>query len=154
MSYLSLLFFHCFLVNGFFTVFEKTIDQDKTNDRIEFTINNIRNKSGLIRIGVFSSPEGYPDKPSESYSFSKDTIKTGQLRFLMPAKQSGSFAITILDDENSNGKMDYRLGIIPREGFGFSNNPKVTGHKAPSFEQTAIKFKGGKIRISVRMVYI
>jgi uncharacterized protein (DUF2141 family) len=84
----------------------------------------------------------------------KDTIVSGKLTMFIPLKQSGKIAISVLDDENSNGKMDYLFRIMPKEGFGFSNNPKITGREAPSFEQTAFLFEKGKMRISIRMVYI
>lgn len=36
----------------------------------------------------------------------------------------GTYAVLVLHDENANGKLDKTLGI-PREGFGFSGNPKI-----------------------------
>ena len=130
------------------------IQNSQKANGIELIISNIRNKNGLIRIGVYSSENGYPDKPQYSFSLAKDTISSGKLLIFIPLKESGTYAISILDDENSNGKMDYLFGILPREGFGFSNNPKITGRKAPSFEQTSFLFEKGKMHINVRMIYI
>jgi uncharacterized protein (DUF2141 family) len=131
-----------------------TIQDSRKSNGIELIISNIRNKEGLIRIGVFNSGNGYPDNPLYSFSPSKDTIKSGKLRIFIPLKEPGSYSLSILDDENSNGKMDYLFRIMPREGFGFSNNPKITSRKAPSFEQTSFLFEKGIMQISVRMVYI
>lgn len=125
----------------------------QNDDGIELVISNIRNQKGLIRIGVFNSETGYPDKPTVSYSLAKDTISSGKLRLFIPFRQTGSIGLSILDDENENGKMDYVLQIKPREGFGFSNNPVVRSRKAPPFEQTSFKFTGGKVILNVRMVY-
>lgn len=44
----------------------------------------------------------------------------------------GTYGIALIDDENNNDKMDYRL-MIPREGFGFSNYEFV-GLRKPDFE--------------------
>jgi uncharacterized protein (DUF2141 family) len=128
--------------------------QNINKEGIELLISNIRNKNGLLRIGVFSSAKGYPDYPSVFFSLSKDTISSGQLRLFIPVNFRESYSITILDDENNNGRIDYIFGIKPREGFGFSNNPKVTSRKPPPFEQTQFLFSGGKKKVSVRMVYI
>ena len=128
-------------------------DSLKSNG-IELIISNIKNTNGLIRIGVYSSLNGYPDNPQYSFSPAKDTIKSGKLHIFIPLKDPGNYAISILDDENSNGKMDYLFKIMPKEGFGFSNNPKITGRKPPSFEQTSFLFEKGKMKISVRMIYI
>jgi uncharacterized protein (DUF2141 family) len=129
---------------------EKVKDQDNAKNGIELIINNIRNTKGLIQIGVFNSENGYP----ETFSLAKDTISSGQLRFFIPLHQPCSFAITILDDENENGKMDRIFIIKPKEGFGFSNNPKIPGRKAPPFNETVIKYSGGRLEVIINMKYI
>lgn len=145
---------NCF---AFFVVFEgyqNAIVQSKQKDGVELIISNIRNKKGVIRIGVFRSAEGYPDKPAYNFSLAKDTITDGQIRLFIPVDKKGLMGFSILDDENSNGKMDYILGIMPKEGFGFSNNPKITSLKAPPFRVTSFDFEGGSKEIKVRIVYI
>jgi uncharacterized protein (DUF2141 family) len=134
---------------------EKIRYQDNYNsDGIQLIITNIRNKEGLIRVGVFYSNKGYPDRPRHSFSQVKDTISSGELRLFIPVKEPCSVGFSILDDENGNGKMDYFLGIIPKEGFGFSNNPKITSRKAPPFNEVLINFTGGKKEVKVNMKYI
>ena len=129
--------------------------QDKTKkEGIFLTINNIRNKTGLMRIGVFLDEKGYPDAPAIGYSIAKDTIKNNRLRIFIPLAEQGSIAISVLDDENANGKMDFIFGIMPKEGFGFSNNPPVRSRKAPPFSITSFVFKGGNSSVTVDMKYI
>ena len=154
MSYLVLLLFHSFLTNTFSSEIEKVNDQDNKKDGIELIINNIRNKKGLLQIGLFNSENGYPESSSNSFSLAKDTIFSGQLRFFIPVHQPCSFAITILDDENENGKMDRIFVIKPKEGFGFSNNPKIPGRKAPPFNETVIKYSGGRMEVIINMKYM
>jgi uncharacterized protein (DUF2141 family) len=127
--------------------------QDNYNsDGIQLVITNIRNKEGLIRVGVFYSENGYPDRPLHSFSPVKDTISSGELRLFVPVKEPCSVGFSILDDENGNGKMDYFMGIIPKEGYGFSNNPKITGRKAPSFNQTRISYSGSQSYYAIHLV--
>jgi uncharacterized protein (DUF2141 family) len=154
MGYLLLLLIRsCFIsTSAGFIIPEKTVQSKAAG--IELIISNIRNNKGLIRIGVFDSGDGYPDKPSISFSLSKDTITSGRLRLFIPVKQPGMFGLSILDDENENRKMDYRIGIIPREGYGFSNNPGVTSRKAPPFSETRFNYPGGRIQVNVKMNYI
>jgi uncharacterized protein (DUF2141 family) len=128
--------------------------QTSGKEGINLKLSNIRNHKGLIQIGVFRSEEGYPNKPAFGISIAKDTLKNGQLRLFIPLDKPGPVSLCILDDENSNDKMDYVLGIMPKEGFGFSNNPKITLRKEPPFRETAIMFKGGQTGMNVRMIYI
>jgi uncharacterized protein (DUF2141 family) len=154
MDYLALIILHSFFINTLPTRIDKVTNPGYQEEGIELIISNIRNRTGIIRIGMYNSDKGYPDNPAVSFSLAKDTLVSGKLRLFIPIKQPGIFGISILDDENENGKMDYRFVIIPREGYGFSNNPKVTSRKAPPFNETRFNYQGGRIQISVEMNYI
>jgi uncharacterized protein (DUF2141 family) len=121
---------------------------------IKLTINNIRNKTGFIQVNVFESESGYPDKAEFKFTLSKDTIDARKIRMFIPISKPGSFGISILDDENRNEKMDFVFGIKPKEGFGFSNNPRVPGRKPPPFDETRIIFTGGIKEVIVNLKYI
>ncbi len=124
-----------------------------TDGRIELVINNIKNCQGVIRIGMYTNGNGYPDAPATGFTFAKDTIRNGILRVAISVSRAGTYAFSVLDDENENGRMDYEIGIIPHEGFGFSNNPKVS-RKAPPFSETSFRYDSGLKKIEIRMVYI
>lgn len=76
------------------------------------------------------------DKETETVIFDKVT--------------EGRYAIAIYHDENLNGKIDANEMGIPREGYGFSNNPKVPGR--PKFEQAAFDLSRNDT-IEVKMIY-
>jgi len=154
MQYFIVIFIS-FYIPGFLSNHtDKIAFMNRQNEGIELCISNIKNKSGMIRIGMYNSAKGYPDHPEVSFSLAKDTLNSGIMRLFIPVKEPGSFGFSILDDENGNGKMDYILGIIPKEGFGFSNNPGIRGMKAPSFDETRFTYGGGKKVVTVRMIYI
>jgi uncharacterized protein (DUF2141 family) len=128
--------------------------QSRDSDGLHLIISNIRNKNGYIQVNVFDSETGYPEKSKFRFSLSKDTMTSGKLRMFIPLKKSGSFCITVLDDENRNEKMDFIFGIKPKEGFGFSNNPRVPGRKPPPFSDARINYEGGKTEVLIIMKYI
>jgi uncharacterized protein (DUF2141 family) len=130
------------------------VSQLQNRNGIDLIISNIRNKTGYIQINVFDSETGYPGKAQIKFTLSKDTIVSGRLRIFIPLLKPGSFGITVLDDENKNEKMDFVFGIKPREGFGFSNNPRVPGRKPPSFNDTRINYSGGINEVVIYMKYI
>jgi len=47
----------------------------------------------------------------------------------------GRYAFKFFHDENKNEKLDVNWLEIPKEGFGFSNNPSMT-FGPPSFDKT------------------
>ena len=64
---------------------------------------------------------------------------------------AGTYAVSILHDENSDGEINQGAFGIPTEGFGFSRNPEIkTG--APEFYETAV-FVFGETTALVNMVY-
>ena len=63
----------------------------------------------------------------------------------------GTYAIAVFHDENSNGRLDTMLGI-PREGFGFSNNPPLRP-RAPRFSECSFTVSG-KIDVPIELKHI
>lgn len=90
------------------------------SQNLEVRVSGIRNSEGTINIGVFKDHESFKAEKSEIIKiYKKSDIKKGQLVFKLELEK-GTYGIALLDDENSNGKMDYGL-IFPSEGYGFSN---------------------------------
>lgn len=120
--------------------------------QLKIGIDNLRNTRGMLQLCLSSAATAYPDcKPG-----------TPGRRLSVPATQAGSivfdglapgtYALSVLHDENGNGRMETTLGA-PREGFGFSMNPPV-GFGAPAFRRVSFQVGGTVTRQSVRMRYL
>jgi uncharacterized protein (DUF2141 family) len=82
----------------------------------------------------------------------KSNINGGTMTVRLEDMDYGTYAISVLDDENSNLEMDMFLGI-PKEGFDFSMNPK-TKLKAPKFEECAFVVDEPVKRIRIELNYV
>ena len=69
----------------------------------------------------------------------------GPLRLVSPA--------ILTHDENSNGKADRALGMMPKEGFGFSRDAKVR-MGPPRFSDAAIDIGAQDRNLIIRMRYM
>ena len=81
----------------------------------------------------------------------KTKISNGTL--LVEVKlEPGKYGISLLDDENFNGKMDYNFIGIPKEGFGFSNyyHSGLTKPKLKSFLFEVIENKNTKVEVKMK----
>ena len=121
---------------------------------VEVTITGIRNTKGQMGLGVFRDNETFKkEKAYRDLQFVKKDISKGEMkvRFDLPP---GTYGIALVDDENSDGVMEYnRLGI-PKEGFGFSDYYH-TGLKKPKFDSFNFTLdKGQKKSIKIRVRYI
>ena len=88
---------------------------------ITIVIENIKNDNGQIIIGICNSKDNFPKKPLIRKSVS---IKNGVANLVLKDIEYGEYAISIIHDENSNGKIDFHFYGPPKEQTAASNNAK------------------------------
>jgi uncharacterized protein (DUF2141 family) len=98
-------------------------DKSNTDCTLSVQFNNIRSKEGKLYIFIYNYENQYPDNPYRYYEVRKNQIRNSKLLVNIPKLEKGKYALSILDDENSNDDLDMFLGI-PTEGYAFSNNVK------------------------------
>jgi len=102
----------------------------------------LKNNKGNVLYLIFNDEEGFPDKNSKSFKEGKIAAHLAATEGLyLENIPDGSYAVTAFHDENSNDKLDSGLFGIPKEGFAFSNNPRVL-FGPPSFSKTKFKVQG------------
>lgn len=84
----------------------------------------LRSTRGLLRACMTGTPAAFLkcDQDAAAHKGSIAAREGAELRFSHVAP--GDYALVVLHDENSNAKVDKLIGI-PREGVGFSNNPRL-----------------------------
>lgn len=103
-------------------------------------ISGIRNKDGVIRLAFFVSDENFKsERPMKEYVIDKSTVRNGSMIFKLDSISPGTYGLALLDDENKNGKLDYRL-FLPKEGVGFTNY-NHHGIKRPVFSDFSFLLK-------------
>ena len=93
--------------------------------------------TGQVQLSLFSNEENYLNEPIQSEE--KLVDEAGQVVFEITGLQSGKFAISVIYDEDSDGKLDTGFLGIPTELVGFSNNEKGL-FGPPSFNKTSFYF--------------
>jgi uncharacterized protein (DUF2141 family) len=125
-----------------------------TAQEVEVTITDIRSEKGQIVIGFFRDDATFQKEDALlSKKFPKKDIKNGEMKVQF-SMEPGLFGLSLLDDENSSGLMEYNFLGIPKEGFGFSDYYH-TGIKKPKFD--AFKFtltKGQNKKITIKIRYM
>jgi uncharacterized protein (DUF2141 family) len=99
---------------------------------------NVRNEKGSIKYLVFKSEEGYPDDLKQSIKSGTIPTKEAEQGIVLSDLEAGSYSFSVIHDENNNDKLDTNFLGIPKEGFGFSNNPLVL-FGPPSFDKTKVE---------------
>jgi uncharacterized protein (DUF2141 family) len=108
---------------------------------VELNITGLRSTKGLVHLCMTANPALLTkcDKDPNARKLSLPAAKATKIELtgLAPA----TYAIALLHDENGNSKMDTVLGM-PREGFGFSRNPKIR-LGPPKFAETSFRAEAG-----------
>ena len=119
---------------------------------IEIIITGFRNYSGTVNLNLFKSGDGFPDHNEKSLVSGKIQIISDTVIFHFKDMLPGKYAVSVLHDENGNGKMEKNLLGKPREGFAFSNNYKPV-FSSPSFSDVAFTADQSKIRMDLQIIY-
>ena len=64
----------------------------------------------------------------------------------------GDYGVVAIHDENKNHKLDRNFIGIPKEGFGFANNPHV-GLSAPAYSAAIVHVTCPVTDTSIHMLY-
>jgi len=88
---------------------------------IEVYITNIRSTDGSVMISIFKDQESFRnEKPFKEIKFKKTKMVENAMKVKITL-EPGRYGLTLVDDENNNGEMDYNFLGMPKEGFGFSD---------------------------------
>ena len=119
---------------------------------IEVAIEGLRNARGLVRLCLTRDPAHFPDCNRDPAAL-KRSVPAGQAASIrLGGVTAGMWALSVIHDENGNGRLD-RFAAIPREGFGFSRNPRLR-FGPPDFDQVRFEVGSGRARQAVRIRYL
>lgn len=120
---------------------------------IGIDIDGLRSDRGRVLCVLFSSAADFPKKPEKALARDESTILNGHATCQFESIPSGTYAVSVFHDENSNGKLDTNFLGIPREGVGASNN--ATGHLGPpKFSAAAFHHSGSRTTLKITVKYL
>lgn len=117
---------------------------------VQFT--NLRNTKGLVQAALLNGSQGFPEDPKQRFAIGKTAISGNTATIVFANIPAGKYVVVAMHDENSNTKLDKNFLGIPKEGFGFSNNPRIIVG-APSYETCMFEIKANICHV-VEMKYI
>lgn len=120
---------------------------------VSVTVTEMRNAKGLVRACMTSEPKGFPRCNAANTYTASVNAHQGTLSFAFKGVKPGRYAIALLHDENSNGKADRVLGLLPKEGIGFSRDAKIR-MGPPSFADAAVDVGAEDRKLTIRMRYL
>lgn len=120
---------------------------------IHVKILNIRNRNGTVDCALFDSPEGFPREFLHSaQNVMVIKIRRTEARCDFEAIPPGTYALAVIHDENSNGRLDSNPLGVPTEGYGFSNDATAL-FGTPSFSDASFSYNGQSLDMTISLHY-
>jgi len=120
---------------------------------INVRITNMRSSEGIVRACITKDRDTFPNCRKDPAAMRKVVDAGKSVTLTFTGVEGGAYAIALLHDENDNGKADRTLGMMPKEGFGFSRDARVR-MGPPSFDDAVFDFDGTDAALTIRMRYM
>ena len=135
-----ILSFIIIILSGFFLNQVRARESEKELLSLKVHLKNIKSNKGKIYIAVFDSEENFMKKLLEDIAVPVSSTGDMQVELKLPV---GEYAISIFHDTNDNGKLNTNFMGIPKEPYGFSNNPN-TSFGPPNFKKTSFEISASQ----------
>ena len=118
--------------------------------RIDVEVAGLRSAKGNLLICVTRDATHFPDCERDPAS-RRLTLAATTNAAHFPGLPSGDYAVSVVHDENGNGRLDMTLRV-PREGVGFSRNPRLL-FGPPRFANVRVAVGSQPVEQKVQLKY-
>lgn len=137
-------------MRGLFALSLATLIPAASAAELAVTVTGVRSAQGDVRIAVYDRAEGFR-KEAQARARQAVPAAQGQVEARFSGLPAGRYAVIAYHDEDGNGRLNLRFGMIPIEGYGLSNAPEVAG--PPRFQDAAFDLREPAGAIEVRLNY-
>ena len=117
--------------------------QQLSAQELTLEVKGIKKTVGHLYGAIYNTEDSFMKKPLATFSMPVDS---NTLTIPCNGLPAGTYAITLFQDENDNGKLDTAAVGQPLEKIGFSNNAKaVMG--PPSFNKCKFDLEKDKVMV-------
>ncbi len=118
---------------------------------LTLVISNLRNQKGEVCVALFESKDGFPEDDTQAICNNCFAISELPMTISFEVPY-GSYAASVLHDENKDGELNTGMLGIPKEGIGFSNDPRII-KGTPSFKKTRFEFSEETSEVEIAVKY-
>lgn len=118
---------------------------------VNLLLTGLRSSAGEVRVCVWHQGASFPNCRKGQDVRMMHAPAAAEVRIAVDGLMPGSYAVSVIHDENGNRQLDKSIVGIPTEGIGFSRNPRFT-FGPPSFEKARFD-AGTEPEQTIRMRY-
>lgn len=115
------------------------------------TIIGIRNAHGDLWVAIYDDAVAFVEQnEAKSAAQLKLRAREGTVSFTLRGLAEGSYAVSVMHDENSNAQFDQDEST-PLEGYAYSNG--FGSMSMPSFDRAAVTLQPGETETVIKLIY-
>ena len=116
------------------------------------TVTDLRSTKGVVRVCMTTRADVFPKCAKDPAAHRTVVPASTRIEIRFTGVKPGTYAVALLHDENDNGKADRAMGMMPKEGYGFSRDAPVK-MAPPKFKDAVFTQGEGTTRLTIKMRY-
>jgi uncharacterized protein (DUF2141 family) len=118
---------------------------------LEVMIDGITRPSGVMRVALFDSPDGFPGEMENVFRRIEVPVTDQSVTVTWANVPPGRYAVSVHHDIDENGRIETDFFGRPSEGYGTSNN--VRGRFGPpKFTEAAIEVATEPVKVRITLI--
>ena len=102
-------------------------------------------------VAVYSEQDDWLNEET-AYYFTAVEVKGGEATIDLPPLHYGNYGIAILHDRNGDQKLNFNWIGMPKEAYGFSNNPDKA-FRSPTFEEAKVQANTPQLSVVIDLYH-
>lgn len=116
------------------------------NNKLVVKVTNIESNKGAIGVAISNSEKTFLGK---SFVSKSKKAKTGEMIFEFEVP-NGTYTVSVMHDENKNGKLDKNFMGIPSEPYGISMEGK-SRFGPPSYDDAVFTITDKNVKLTIEI---
>lgn len=122
------------------------------HSRIRVVAHGLTHTEGQVLVALFVSKEGFPSDIDQAIQRGVAQMDSTVATYTFDPVPQGDYAISVLHDEDGNGKMKTATFGRPAEGWGVSNDAKAR-YGPPKFTSALFSARQDSVTVELQLRY-
>ncbi len=107
-------------------------------------------RAGTLGCALWDGSEGWPTEDAQALA--RVVVEPAEARCVFRDIEPGRYAVSVLHDEDGDGRLAKNLLGIPREGWGTTND-RTFPFRGPTFDESVVDFTPDRASVRVSLHY-
>lgn len=114
-------------------------------------VSNVQNDKGQIGCSLFKNRDGFPMDADKAVTRIFVKQKAGKATCIFKNVKAGTYAVSVMHDENKDGKMETSMVGRPKEWWGVSKNVPPERFGPPKYEAASFPYSGEAKALDIKL---